>query len=64
LFIVANKSLIGKALIFIQDYTTMVIYHGKKLVKKIAFIVLVLAFLIVAPLLILNTQGYRLDLKK
>jgi len=36
----------------------------KKLVKKIAFIVLVLAFLIVAPLLILNTQGYRLDLKK
>jgi len=32
----------------------------KKLVKKIAFIVLVLAFLIVAPLLILNTQGYRL----
>lgn len=36
----------------------------KKLVKKIAFIVLVLAFLIVAPLLILNIQGYRLDFKK
>jgi len=36
----------------------------KFLVKKLAFIVLVLAFLIVAPLLILNIQGYRLDFKK
>jgi len=36
----------------------------KNSVKKIAFIVLVLAFFAVAPILILNVQGYRFDFEK
>ncbi|MDD5696732.1 MAG: PEGA domain-containing protein [Candidatus Pacebacteria bacterium] len=37
---------------------------NKNVVKKIAFFVLVLAFLALAPVLILNVQGYRFDFEK
>jgi len=37
---------------------------NKNVVKKIAFFVLVLAFFALAPVLILNVQGYRFDFEK
>ncbi|MBP6914297.1 hypothetical protein KBB74_02285, partial [Candidatus Parcubacteria bacterium] len=37
---------------------------NKLLVKKIAFFSLVIIFLIVAPMLILDAQGYGFDFKK